>query len=119
MGKTLRWVIPGSRPLLNDRAAILQSGSPPGRWAYDQPVFFRRDAYEARCEFHCSGALPRAKALGCSMLPFHGESPLGVPARSRPSPLIPSVSNVPTRLPAGNGKPRTNSVALIRRFPSN
>jgi len=30
MGKTLRWVIPGSRLLLTDRAAILQSGSPPG-----------------------------------------------------------------------------------------
>ena len=47
MGKTLRWVIPGSRPLLNDRAAILQSGSPPGRWAYDQSVFLTRDEYEA------------------------------------------------------------------------
>ena len=30
MGKTLRWVIPGSRLLLTDRAAMLQSGSPPG-----------------------------------------------------------------------------------------
>ena len=29
MGKTLRWVIPGSRLLTTDRAAILQSGSPP------------------------------------------------------------------------------------------
>jgi hypothetical protein len=38
MGKTLRWVIPGSRLLLTDRAAIWQSGSPPRRWAYDQPV---------------------------------------------------------------------------------
>jgi len=42
MGKTLRWVIPGSRLLLTDRAAILLSGSPPGRWAYDQPVSLRR-----------------------------------------------------------------------------
>jgi hypothetical protein len=30
LGKTLRWVIPGSRLLPNDRSAILQSGSPPG-----------------------------------------------------------------------------------------
>ena len=28
MGKTLRWVIPGSRLLATDRAAILQSGLP-------------------------------------------------------------------------------------------
>jgi hypothetical protein len=32
MGKTSRWVIPGSRLLLTHRAAMLQSGSPPGRW---------------------------------------------------------------------------------------
>jgi hypothetical protein len=31
MGKTLRWVIPGSRLLPTHRAARLQSGSPPGR----------------------------------------------------------------------------------------
>jgi hypothetical protein len=30
MGKTLRWVIPGSRLLATDRAAMLRSGSPPG-----------------------------------------------------------------------------------------
>ena len=29
LGKTLRWVIPGSLLLPNDRAATLQSGSPP------------------------------------------------------------------------------------------
>jgi hypothetical protein len=41
MSKTVRWVIPGSRLLLTDRAATLLSGSSPGRWAYDQPVFLR------------------------------------------------------------------------------
>jgi hypothetical protein len=30
LGKTLRWVIPGSRLLPTHRAAMLQSGSPPG-----------------------------------------------------------------------------------------
>jgi len=30
MGKTLRWDVPGSRLLPTDRAAMLQSGSPPG-----------------------------------------------------------------------------------------
>jgi hypothetical protein len=34
MGKTVRWVIPGSRLLLTRRAATLQSGSP-GSWACD------------------------------------------------------------------------------------
>jgi hypothetical protein len=39
-GKNLRWVIPGSRLLPTDRAATLQSGSPPGapRLA---PTFFQ------------------------------------------------------------------------------
>ena len=69
MVKTLRWVIPWSRLLLADRAAIFysglpdeasrslsdraksgvsddgaKSGSPPGRWAYDQPGFPQEDA---------------------------------------------------------------------------
>jgi hypothetical protein len=48
MGKTLRWVIPGSRLLATDRAAILKSGSPPGRWAYDQPVFIKRTITKRR-----------------------------------------------------------------------
>jgi hypothetical protein len=30
MGKTLRWVIPGSRLLPSDRTTTLRSGSPPG-----------------------------------------------------------------------------------------
>ena len=42
MGKTFRWVIPGSRLLLTHRVAMLQSGSPPGPWAYDQPVSLTR-----------------------------------------------------------------------------
>ena len=71
MVKTLRWVIPWSRLLLADRAAIFysglpdeasrslsdraksgvsddgaKSGSPPDRWAYDQPVFLKNDENE-------------------------------------------------------------------------
>ena len=30
LGKGVRWVVPGSRLLQNHRAAILESGSPPG-----------------------------------------------------------------------------------------
>jgi hypothetical protein len=35
--------VPGSRLLPADRAATWQSGSPSGRWAYDQPVFLKED----------------------------------------------------------------------------
>ncbi|HXM05461.1 MAG TPA: hypothetical protein VN939_22800, partial [Chthoniobacterales bacterium] len=48
VGKTSRWVIPGSRLLLTDRATILQSGSPPGvrsaqRAAFATALFFLSD----------------------------------------------------------------------------
>ena len=34
MGKTLSWVIPGSRLLPADRASNTESGSPPGTWGF-------------------------------------------------------------------------------------
>jgi hypothetical protein len=34
MGKTLSWVIPGSRLLPTDRASSTESGSPPGMWGF-------------------------------------------------------------------------------------
>jgi hypothetical protein len=41
MGKTLRWVIPGSRLLPPIELPSSKAAPPPGRWAYDQPVFLR------------------------------------------------------------------------------